>query len=211
MAEVPDRKHMTQLCAINPLLDQLNDYPFDRLRALLDGIEPPAGIEPVILSIGEPRHPPPAAINIELTRDPALWGKYPPVDGTPEWRAAVVGWLNRRFGVQSLDADTQILPLSGTREGLYMACQLAMPRKRGHAKPPVVLSPNPFYQVYSGGGIMAGAEVVFLDAVAETGFMPDLESLTADILERTAVFYLCNPGNPQGAIAGPDYVRRALD
>ncbi|MGB0681356.1 MAG: aminotransferase class I/II-fold pyridoxal phosphate-dependent enzyme [Magnetovibrionaceae bacterium] len=194
----------------NPLLDHLTDYPFDRLRALLGPIDPPSGREATVLSIGEPRHRPPAFLQTELTRDLSLWGKYPPVDGTPEFRAAVGGWLARRYGLQTLDADSQVLPLCGTREGLYMAAQLAMPPKIGHKPKPIVLSPNPFYQVYSGAGVMAGAEVRFLDSTAESGFLPDLDSLDDATLARTVVFYLCSPANPQGAIADEAYLARAL-
>ncbi len=195
--------------SLNPCLERLTDYPFERLRTLLEGVDPPGNIEPLVLSIGEPQHRPPEIIAEILTRDPALWGKYPLTDGTAEFRAAAGGWLTRRFGLQSFDAEGQILPAAGTREALFMAASLAVPRDYG-GKAPAVLVPNPFYHVYCGAALAAGAEAVFLAASKETGFLPDLDGLDGALLDRAALLILCSPSNPQGAVAGLDYLKKAV-
>ncbi len=189
---------------LNPRLDLLTDYPFDRLRALLDGIDPPEDLEPLFLSIGEPQHPPPPVISETLEATAGLWGKYPPIDGTPEWREAVAGWLERRYGA----GDAAVLPVAGTREALFMSGMLAV--SEGGPDQPIVLIPNPFYQVYSGTAVMAGAEAVFLSATRETGFLPDLEAVAEETLARTALMFLCSPSNPQGTVADLAYLKRAI-
>jgi len=189
---------------VNPRLDLLTDYPFQRLTALLQG---KPGAEPLVMSIGEPQHRPPAFVAEILAAESAGWGKYPPMAGSPDFRKAAGGWLMRRFGLAegTFDPDSQLIPLAGTREGLYQIAQLVVPdsmtNAKPGAKPPVVLLPNPFYQVYAGAALMAGAEPVFVPAAAETGFLPDYAALPDDILSRTALAYLCTPGNPQGAVA----------
>jgi N-succinyldiaminopimelate aminotransferase len=131
--------------------------------------------------------------------------------GTPAFRAAAADWLTRRFQVPAgtIDADTQILPLAGTREGLFQIAHLVCDSTSG-ATPPVVLLPNPFYQVYAGAALLAGAEPVFVPAGRETGFLPDFTSLDPAILERTALAYLCNPANPQGTVASLAYLETAV-
>ncbi len=195
--------------SLNPCLERLTDYPFARLRSLLDGVDPPENITPLVLSIGEPQHRPPKIITEILSRDLALWGKYPLTEGTPEFRAAAGGWLKRRFGLRSFDAESQILPAAGTREALFMAASLAVPRDYG-GKAPAVLVPNPFYHVYCGAALAAGAEAVFLTASKETGFLPDLDGLNEALLARTALLILCSPSNPQGAVADLDYLKKAV-
>ncbi|HVI52803.1 MAG TPA: aminotransferase class I/II-fold pyridoxal phosphate-dependent enzyme [Candidatus Sulfotelmatobacter sp.] len=194
---------------VNPRLDLLTDYPFQRLAALLQG-EP--GDEPLIMSIGEPQHRPPAFVAEILAKEAAGWNKYPPMAGTPDFRKAAGGWLMRRFGLSdaAFDPDKQILPLAGTREGLYQIAQLVVAEAKSGAKPPVVLLPNPFYQVYAGAALMAGAEPVFVSATAETGFLPDFASLPEEILSRTALAYLCTPGNPQGAVASLERLQATI-
>ncbi|MEO5335406.1 MAG: aminotransferase class I/II-fold pyridoxal phosphate-dependent enzyme [Magnetospirillum sp. WYHS-4] len=189
----------------NPRLDLLTDYPFDRLRALLGDSMPPRELAPLTLSIGEPQHTPPALIAETLAANAHLWGKYPPVDGTPEFRAAVDAWLMRRYGVSGVPS----LPLSGTREGLFMAAALAVGEAKGGGRP-LVLVPNPFYQVYSGAAVMWGAEPVFLPATKATGFLPELEALDGDTFRRTTALFLCSPANPQGTMADLDYLKRAI-
>lgn len=182
---------------LNPRLDQLADYPFTRLAALLNGLEP--GGEPLVMSIGEPQHPAPALLAEALNKNAHLWGKYPPVQGTPDFRQAAAAWLAHRYGLPAgaVDADKMILPVAGTREALYLAAQMCVPDlKRGHV--PAVLIPNPFYQVYLGGAVLAGAEPVMVDAPMG---VPDFSRVPPSILERTAMAYLCSPANPQGAVA----------
>ncbi len=196
---------------VNPRLDRLPGHPFVRLRALLDGVDPPVSVEPLALSIGEPQHGPPPMLAETLAANAHLWGKYPPVGGTPGFLDAVASWLVRRYGLAdgAIDPGAQILPVAGTREALFMAATLALPDSKGGGKA-VVLIPNPHYHVYAGSAAMAGAEAVFLPATRETGFLPDLAALDEATLERTALFYLCSPANPQGAAAGPDYLKTAL-
>ncbi len=197
---------------LNPRLSALSDYPFDRLRALLGGVEPPAGVAPLVLSVGEPRHPPPAMVRAAIDENAALWGKYPPIDGTAEFRAAVAGWLDRRYALPAgtIEPDRQILPVAGTREALYLIASVAAARdERGGA--PCVLMPNPFYQVYQGAAAMRGAEPVYLEATRANGFLPDLDAIEAGVLARTALMYLCSPANPQGAAAGLDYLSAAIE
>ncbi|MDR3518590.1 MAG: aminotransferase class I/II-fold pyridoxal phosphate-dependent enzyme [Azospirillaceae bacterium] len=197
---------------LNDALDQLPDYPFARLNCLLATTRVDANRPPVLMSIGEPQQPPPALIDEILHASAHLWGKYPPVNGTEDFRAAVAGWLCRRYGLADrlVDPQTMILPVSGTREALFQVALLAVPRLRHGRAVPAVLIPNPFYAVYAGAAAMARAEPVFLSATPDTGFLPDLDALTPALLSRTALFYLCSPSNPQGAIADLAYLRRAI-
>lgn len=184
----------------------LPDYAFPRLRKLLDGHAP--GGPSIDMTIGEPKHPMPAFVGEVLAANLDGFGKYPPNDGTPELLAAIQGWIARRYGV-TVDGASQVMALNGTREGLFNALIAVCPEeKRG--KRPVVLVPNPFYQVYAVAALAIGAEPVFVPATAETGFLPDYESLPAEVLDRTAVAYLCSPANPQGAVAGRDYWARLI-
>lgn len=195
----------------NSRLDGLTEYPFQRLAALLAGIEPPSGIAPMIMSIGEPQHAPPALLHTALAQNPADWGKYPPTPGTPDYRAAVAAWCKTRYGLPEkfLDPEKHVLPVAGSREGLFMAAQLCTPPdKRGRV--PTVLMPNPFYQVYFGAAVMAGAEPVFVPATKDTGFLPDFASVARGDLERAACAYLCTPANPQGAVARLDMLKDAI-
>jgi succinyldiaminopimelate transaminase len=196
---------------LNPLVDRLADYPFDRLRALLDGIAPPESMRQLILSVGEPRHPPPSIVADALAAHAADWGRYPPVDGTPEFRRAVAGWLRRRYGLPEglVDPEQHVLPVAGTREALFLIAQVAVPPQKAGARP-VVLMPNPFYQVYFGAAVFARAEPLFLPATCGTGFLPDLAAIDAATLARTAMLYMCSPANPQGAVASTELLKDAV-
>lgn len=196
---------------LNPRLDALTDYPFDLLRALLRGVEPPAGMVQHWLSVGEPRHAPPPLVAEAIARHRDDWGRYPPIEGTPEFRTAVAAWLARRYRLSPslLDADAHILPVAGTREALFLIAEVAVPRRKAKARP-AVLMPNPFYQVYYGGAAMTGSEPVYLPATAATGFLPDLDAIDLATLDRTALLYLCSPANPQGACASLDVLTKAV-
>ncbi|WP_292022863.1 aminotransferase class I/II-fold pyridoxal phosphate-dependent enzyme, partial [Maritimibacter sp. UBA3975] len=173
----------------------LPEYAFPRLRSLLDAHAP--GGEVVHMTIGEPRHASPAFVSRIIAETADDFGRYPPNEGTPELRGAFTDWLNRRYGID-VDPETQVMALNGTREGLFNAAIALCPEKvRGQT--PVILMPNPFYQVYAVAAATVGAEPVFVPATAETGFLPDYASLPADILTRTAIVYICSPANPQGA------------
>ena len=197
---------------INDRLAALTDYPFRRLANLLDGINPPDETPPLVMSIGEPQHRYPDMVSETLTAHADGWGKYPPTIGTPAFRAATAGWLTRRYNLPTslIDADTMVLPCAGTREALFTVALLAVPSTVSGAKP-TVLMPDPFYQVYAGAAVLAGAQPIFVAARAETGFLPDFEALPRDILERAALAYLCTPANPQGTVADREYLRRLLD
>ncbi|MBU9698258.1 aminotransferase class I/II-fold pyridoxal phosphate-dependent enzyme [Rhodobacteraceae bacterium HSP-20] len=179
----------------------LPDYAFPRLRKLLDPHKP--GAEPIAMTIGEPRHPMPDFVAGVLSENIAGFGVYPPNDGTPELLAAISGWIGRRYGVTL--AEDRLMVLNGTREGLFNAAVALCPETKGGGRP-VVLMPNPFYQVYAVAALAMGAEPVYVPATAATGFLPDYAGLPADVLDRVAIAYLCSPANPQGAIASRDYL-----
>jgi N-succinyldiaminopimelate aminotransferase len=181
-------------------------YAFPRLRALLDAHAP--GGEVVHMTIGEPKHAFPDWVGEVIAAHTAEFGRYPPNDGTPELLEAIGAWLDRRFGV-TVDAGRQVMALNGTREGLYTAMMALCPEQKAGGKP-VVLLPNPFYQVYMVAAFSVGAEPHFMPATKEGGHLPDLAALDPAVLERTAVMYLCSPANPQGAVASEAYWREAL-
>ena len=197
---------------LNPRLHELSDYMFRRLALLLEGIEPAPGHAPIDLSIGQPMHPVPALLGETLRASEHLWGRYPPVVGTPEFRAAAAAWMTRRYHLPpgALDPERHVLPCVGTKEALFMIAQAVVPERKA-GRTPAVLLPNPFYNVYLGAAAIAGAEPILLSVSVGTGHLPALDELTPELLERTAAFYLCSPANPQGAAADLDYFRRALE
>ncbi|AWD22217.1 aminotransferase class I/II-fold pyridoxal phosphate-dependent enzyme [Fuscovulum blasticum] len=183
----------------------LPDYAFPRLRKLLDAHEP--GGEPIAMTIGEPRHPMPDFVGRILSDNLAGFGVYPPNDGTPDLLAAISGWIARRYGVQV--AENRLMVLNGTREGLFNAALALCPEQKAGGRP-VVLMPNPFYQVYAVAALAVGAEPVYVPATAATGFLPDYGSLPASVLDRVAIAYICSPANPQGSVASADYLADLL-
>ena len=197
---------------INDRLDRIGDYPFDRLRALLDSSTPQTEDAPLSLALGEPQHPAPEILHRVLAESGDLWGKYPPVWGTPDFRAAVAGWLTRRYSLPGdmFDPDKSIIPVSGTREALFMVALTVIPEKIS-GQQPLVLMPNPFYQVYLGAAALAGAKSVFVPSVPETNFLPDFHALDAETLDRTAVAYYCTPANPQGTAASIEKLKSIVE
>ena len=186
---------------MNPRLQQLHDYPFQRLAALLDGITPEARQPHVSLSIGEPKHAPPAAVVEFLADRQGLTeglGAYPATRGILELREAICTWLQRRFGA-ALDPERGVLPVSGTREALFSFAQAAVGAKAN----PLVVLPNPFYQIYEGAAILSGAKPYYLNAEATNGYQQDFESVPQAIWAQTEVLYLCSPGNPSGKVVAP--------
>lgn len=179
----------------------LPEYAFPRLRGLLDAHAP--GGDALHMTIGEPRHAFPDWIVQTIADNAEGFGKYPPNDGTPQLRGAIAEWAGKRYDVR-LDADTQIMALNGSREGLFNACIALCPETVG-GKRPVVLTPNPFYQVYAVAALAVGAEPVYVAADADNGFLPDFAALPAETLDRTAIAYICSPSNPQGAVASKEY------
>jgi aspartate/methionine/tyrosine aminotransferase len=176
-------------------------YAFPRLRALLDHLEPGGPV--THMTIGEPRHAFPAWVRDVIADASDEFAKYPPNEGTPELRNAITAWLNGRYGV-TVDAETQVMALNGTREGLFNAVLALCPEQK-NGQQPVVLMPNPFYQVYMIGAMQAGTEPYFVNATAETGHLPDFASVDPAVLDRTALVFVCSPANPQGAIASRAY------
>ncbi|WJY22341.1 aminotransferase class I/II-fold pyridoxal phosphate-dependent enzyme [Fontisubflavum oceani] len=179
----------------------LPEYAFPRLRTLLDSHQP--GDEPIVMTIGEPRHAFPDWVGDVLTENVDSFAKYPANDGSPALQQAIADWIKRRYDV-SVDAGTQVLPLNGTREGLFNALIALSPETKG-GKQPVILTPNPFYQVYAVAALAIGAEPVYVPATDATGNLPDYASLPPEILERVTVAYICSPANPQGAVADRAY------
>jgi N-succinyldiaminopimelate aminotransferase len=197
---------------LNPRLQSLHPYPFERLRALLAGAEPPAALRHIPLSIGEPRHAPPPFVAQALVEGLRTLGNYPVTVGIASLREAIAGWLGRRFSLPdgAVCAETMVLPVNGTREALFAFVQAAVDAESRHARP-LVLMPNPFYQIYEGAAVLAGAEPAFLTCTAANGFLPDLEAVDAATWNRCQVLFLCTPGNPTGAVMPEAYLARALE
>jgi N-succinyldiaminopimelate aminotransferase len=183
----------------------LPDYAFPRLRKLLDNHAP--GGDPIAMTIGEPRHAMPDFVGPILAANLSGFGVYPPNDGTPELLAAISGWVARRYGVTL--AEDRLMVLNGTREGLFNAAIALCPETKAGNRP-VILMPNPFYQVYAVAALTVGAEPVYVPATAATGHLPDYGSLPKDVLDRVALAYICSPANPQGAVASRDYLADLL-
>lgn len=179
------------------------------LADLLAGIEP--GAPAINLTVGEPRHPMPDFVIAALDEAKAEFANYPPIRGTTEFRAAVAAWLGRRYPpVCGLDdGRLGIIPLSGTREGLFFVAFSAKARKPGIAKA-ALLMPNPFYHAYAGAAVGAGLDPVYLSAGPDTGFLPDLDAIKPADLKRAAAFFLCTPANPQGVVANAPYLEKAI-
>ena len=176
-------------------------HVWPRLRALLDVHE---GGGPLIqMTIGEPKHVFPAWITDVIVENAAGFNSYPPNDGTPALRGAIAGWIKRRYGV-AVDADTQVMALNGTREGLYNAVIALCPETKNGQKP-AILIPNPFYQVYMIAAISGAADPVMVNATEATGHLPDFDAVDAETLDRTVAVYICSPANPQGAVATREY------
>jgi N-succinyldiaminopimelate aminotransferase len=194
---------------MNPDLARLQAYPFERLRALLANATPPTGLSGISLSIGEPRHEPPLFVLEALARHLHRLDTYPATRGLPELRTAMAAALERRYlpaGVR-LDPDSMVLPVNGTREALFALVQAVVDAGRDA----LVAMPNPGYQIYEGGALLAGAEPYYLNLRAETGYRPDLASVPPAIWRRCQLLILCSPGNPTGAVLSLEYLRAALE
>ncbi|MEG9861750.1 MAG: aminotransferase class I/II-fold pyridoxal phosphate-dependent enzyme [Parvularculales bacterium] len=183
---------------------------FARLRDLLKDLKP--GTDPLDLAIGEPQFAPPSFVAEVMGAGDADYRPYPPVNGTDEFRKAVHAWLARRYeGSDALiDPDTQIMPVCGTREALFLVAQVAIPPTPSPDPRPVVLIPNPFYQPYGAAAVAVRAEVIYVPAPAENNFLPDFTGLPEETLSRTRLVYLCTPVNPQGSVASFDYLSNLL-
>lgn len=177
-------------------LDRLQPYPFERLRQLFAGITPAAGLAPINLSIGEPKHPtPPFILEAYAKALPGI-ASYPLTAGVPELREAIAAWATRRYQLTALDPSTQVLPVTGTREALFSFAQTVIDRTRDAR----VVAPNPFYQIYEGAALLAGAQPIYLPTTADEGFRMRFETLTPDEWRNVQLVYVCSPGNPTGHV-----------
>ena len=194
---------------MNPRLGSLHTYPFEKLAKLLAGATAPAHLPPIPLYIGEPQHEPPRFVLEALRQGVNRLGAYPATAGTLELRTSATRWLERRFSLRpgSVDPATMVLPVNGTREALFALVQAAVDTSQA----PLVITPNPFYQIYEGAALLAGATPFYLNATAGNHFAPNLDEVPKAVLDRTQVLFLCNPGNPTGAVLSRSYLAHALD
>jgi|TARA_B110001454_G_scaffold52936_1_gene51791 N-succinyldiaminopimelate aminotransferase len=181
---------------MNPDLQKLQPYPFEKLTALKAQVSPNQNLRPIALSIGEPKHPAPSFVTECLIDNITRIENYPTTKGIPELREAIANWLTQRFGLSQISSEQQIIPVNGTREALFAFTQAVVDR----SKEGLVVSPNPFYQIYEGAAYLAGAEPHFLPCLEENGFNPDFDAVTDDIWEKCQLLFLCSPGNPTGAV-----------
>jgi N-succinyldiaminopimelate aminotransferase len=193
---------------MNPHLSKLAPYPFERLARLKAGVAPPEGLPHIAMSIGEPQHAPPAFVLEALTANLGRLASYPPTAGLPELRAAAAGWLGRRFALPAgvIDPERMVVPVNGTREGLFSFVQAAVDASRR----PLVAMPNPFYQIYEGATLLAGAQPYLIETAPDTRYLPDLDAVPKDVWQRCALLFLCTPGNPTGAVMSRRHLEQAL-
>lgn len=194
---------------MNLQLDKLHPYPFEKLNKLKAGVTPPGTLSHIALSIGEPRHDSPAFVLEEITQQLKTLSNYPLTRGLPELRQAIARWLTRRFslGANSLDAEQHILPVNGTREALFAFAQAII----DPGSQPLVVMPNPFYQIYEGAALLAGAEPYYLNTTRENGFIPDFDAVSEATWQRCQLLYICSPGNPTGAVIDTDSLKRLIE
>lgn len=189
---------------MNPDLAQLHPYPFEKLAALKASVNPPADLNDIMLSIGEPKHSPPAFVLETLVNNLGKLSSYPTTKGLPELREAIAAWATRRFklNIGSFTAGNHVLPVNGTREALFAFAQTIIDRtqKSSSKDKPLILSPNPFYQIYEGAAVLAGAEPYFLNCTPENNFIPNFSAIPADVWQRCQLLFICSPGNPTGAV-----------
>ena len=186
---------------MNPDISKLKPYPFQKLNKILGTVTPSTNFTPIDLSIGEPKKAPPKFIEAELAQKSEAIRGYPTTRGTPELRKAIESWLNRRFKLTELNHLTHILPVNGTREALFAIAQVIVDKT---AKTPTVAVPNPFYQIYEGAAILAGAKPVFLNISESNGFRYDFNQLSEKQWANTQLLYVCSPNNPTGHITSLD-------
>jgi N-succinyldiaminopimelate aminotransferase len=182
---------------MNPDLDRLQPYPFQKLAALFREVAPNAALRPISLHIGEPKHATPQFIKDALIKGLDGLANYPTTAGTGALRGTISAWLAHRYGIPAPDAATQVLPVNGSREALFAFAQAVIDRTRAN---PVVVCPNPFYQIYEGAALLAGAEPAFLNTLPEHGYALDLSQLPEETWHRTQLIYVCSPGNPTGRV-----------
>jgi N-succinyldiaminopimelate aminotransferase len=193
---------------VNPHLDKLQSYPFEKLRDLFAADAAPAGLKEIKLHIGEPQHLTPAFIKEALTANLAGLANYPATNGSDALRQSIADWIARRYGIPAPNATTEVLPVNGSREALFAFAQAVIAPKH---KQPVVISPNPFYQIYEGAALLAGARPYFLNQTPANGFRMDWTSVPAEVWQDCQLVYVCSPGNPTGKVMGIDEWRMLFD
>lgn len=193
---------------MNPNLEKLQPYPFEKLRGLFAQVSPNAKFGPISLSIGEPKHPTPEFIKRALTDHLGGLATYPPTVGQPGLRAAIAAWLVRRYALDSLDPETQVLPANGSREALFAIAQTVVDASRSDA---AVVCPNPFYQIYEGAALLAGATPYYVNQQRENAFALDLDAVPESVWRRVQLFYACSPGNPTGRVMPLGEWRRVFE
>lgn len=183
---------------MNPNLERLHPYPFEKLAKLKAGISVPEHLTPISLGIGEPKHPSPAFVKDVIANNLEKLANYPTTKGTDELRSAIAGWATRRFGLapDSLDPNRHVVPVNGTREAIFALVQAVVDT----TKPAKVVSPNPFYQIYEGAAFLAGATPVYLPCDGSNGFIPDFDNVPESVWKDCQILFLCSPGNPSGAV-----------
>ena len=194
---------------MNSDLSLLQRYPFEKLAELKQGLTPPAGLDHIALSVGEPQHPPPHFVIESLIAHLHQLSNYPSTQGQPALREAIAEWLCARFGISpdTIDPNSQVLPVSGTREALFAIAQCLVDRS---ATNPLVLMPNPFYQIYEGAAILAGARPRYLDCREQNDFLPELDSVSEAEWNDCQLIYICSPGNPTGAVMSQEYLQKLV-
>lgn len=193
---------------MNPDLQRLQPYPFEKLNRLKGQVSPPEQLDHIALSIGEPKHQSPDFVKQALIKNIDKLANYPTTRGLPELRQSIAQWLQQRFKLKqnSIDPDRHILPVNGTREALFAFAQAVIDR----SKNPLVVSPNPFYQIYEGAALLAGAEPHFLPCLVESNFIPDFDAVSEATWQRCQLLFLCSPGNPTGAVIGAAQLKRLI-
>jgi N-succinyldiaminopimelate aminotransferase len=194
---------------MNPDLNLLHPYPFEKLAALKAAVTPPADLKDIMLSIGEPKHEPPQFVLDTLVANLAKLSNYPTTKGIPELRDAIAAWATKRFKLNAgtFTADKHVLPVNGTREALFAFTQAIIDRTKPD---PIILSPNPFYQIYEGAALLSGAQPHFLNCTPENNFVPDFESISEDVWQRTQLLFICSPGNPTGAVMNSAQLKKLI-
>lgn len=195
---------------MNAHLAQLQPYPFEKLAALKANITPPLHLPHIALSIGEPKHPAPPFVVQGLIEHLNGLGQYPATKGLPELRQAIAQWASQRFQLPqgTLTADHHVLPVAGTREALFAFAQAVVNPQQGR---PCVVMPNPFYQIYEGAALLAGADPYFLNCTPHTGFIPDFSAVPADVWQRCQLVYICSPGNPTGHVLPLESLKQLIE
>jgi len=193
---------------VNPHLDKLHPYPFEKLRQLFADVKPNPAYSAISLGIGEPKHPTPAFIEKALTHSVAGLASYPSTVGSEPLRAAIAGWLERRYGIPALDPATMVLPVNGSREALFAIAQCMIDASKPDA---LAMCPNPFYQIYEGAAYLAGATPYFVNSEPARNFAPDYGSVPEHVWPRVQLLYVCSPGNPTGATLGLDDWRQLFE